>query len=187
MQHPALAHSQRKNEMSGTASQLGCAPAVYHSLVSPSGASTTINQQPLLLLAASSASWSPLSGNAHVGLGWFPSSCAPVCHRRSMERCLSQVPCATRLVPHAGQGCSNSRFKAAVWGGNTSAKQPRALARDGGKQEHPLQLVLHPSSLPQHSQTFPHPHGLLQEILLFSGMFLSKIALIGIRKKKEIG
>lgn len=104
-----------------------------------------------------------------------------------MRRCLSQVPCATRLVPHAGQGCSNSRFKAAVWGGNTSAKQPRALARDDGKQEHPLQLVLHPSSLPQHSQTFPHPHGLLQEILLFSGMFLSKIALIGIRKKKEIG
>lgn len=90
----------------------------------------------------------------------------------------SQVPHATKLVPHAGQTCSNSRFKAAVWGqvscsyfGDASAKQPRALTRDGGKQGHPLQLVLIPSSLPQHSQTLPHPYGLLQEILLFPGMF----------------
>lgn len=97
----------------------------------------------------------------------------------------AQVPHATKLVPHAGQGCSNSRFKAAVWGGDTSAKQPPALARDGGKQEHPLQLVLHPSSLSQHSQTLPHPNRLLQEILLFSGMFLSKIALIRIKEKKK--
>lgn len=101
----------------------------------------------------------------------------------------SQVPYATKLVLRAGQGCSNSRFKAAVWRqvscspfGDTSAKQPRAQARDGWKQGHPLQLVLHSSSLPQHSQTLPHPHGLLQEILLFPGMFLSKIALIGLRK-----
>lgn len=51
---------------------------------------------------------------------------------------------------------------------------------------HPLQLLLHPFSLPQHSQTLPHPHGLLQEILLFPGMFLSKIALIGLRKKNKL-
>lgn len=104
----------------------------------------------------------------------------------------SQVPHATKLLPHAGQGYSNSRFKAAVWRqvscshfGDISAKQPLALARDGGKQGHPLQLVLHPSSLPQHSQTFPHPHRLLQKILLFPGMFLSKLTLIGLRKKKK--
>lgn len=86
---PASAHSQRKNEMSGTGPQPGCAPAAHHSLVSPPGVSTAISQTSLLLLGVSPASWSPLSGNVHVGLGWFPSSCAPdVCRRRGMGRCL---------------------------------------------------------------------------------------------------
>lgn len=105
---------------------------------------------------------------------------------------LSQVPHATKLVLHAGQECSNSRPRAAAQGqvscspfGDTSAKQPCTLARGGGKQGHPLQLVLHPFSLLQHSQTLPYPHGLLPEILLFPGMFLSKIALVGLRKKKK--
>lgn len=86
VQHPASAHSQRKNEMDMTGPQPGCAAAVHHSLVSRSGASTDINWQPLLLLGASPASWSPLGGNVHVRLGWFPSSCVPVGHRRGMGR-----------------------------------------------------------------------------------------------------
>lgn len=88
VQHPASAHSQMKNEISGTGPQPGCAPAAHHSLVSPSGVSMAINQQPLLPLGVSPASWSPLSGNVHVGLRWFLSSCVPVCHRRDMGRCL---------------------------------------------------------------------------------------------------
>lgn len=112
--------------------------------------------------------------------------------RKGTGKCLSQVLHATKLVLHAGWGCSNSRPRAAAQGqvscshfGDTSTKQPRAPARGGGKRGHPLQLVLHPFSLPQHPQTLPHPHGVLQEILLFPGMFLSKIALIGLRKKKR--
>lgn len=50
---------------------------------------------------------------------------------------------------------------------------------------HPPQLILHPSGLPQHSQTRPPPHGLLQELLLFPGMFLSKIVLMELTKKRE--
>lgn len=88
VQHPASAHSQMKNEISGTGPQPGCAPAAHHSLVSPSGVSMAINQQPLLPLGVSPASWSPLSGNVRVGLRWFLSSCVPVCHRRDMGRCL---------------------------------------------------------------------------------------------------
>lgn len=85
---PASAHSQRKNEMSGTGPQPGCALAAHHSLVSPSGVSSAISQPPLLLLGVSPASWSPLSGNVHLRLGWFPSSVPDVCHRRGMGRCL---------------------------------------------------------------------------------------------------
>lgn len=54
----------------------------------------------------------------------------------------------------------------------------------GASRDIPPQLILHPSSLPQHSQTLPPPHGLLQEILLFPGMFLSKITLMGLRKRE---
>lgn len=52
---------------------------------------------------------------------------------------------------------------------------------------HPPQLILSHSSLPQHSQTRHPPHGLLQELLLFPGMFLSKIVLMGLTKKRETG
>lgn len=181
VQHPPLAHSQRKNEMSGTGPQPGCAsqPCVpvwnehSHQPATSSAAGSTTS----LLVPPK---WECPCGAQVVST--LLCSCLP---QEEHGEVPSQVPRATKLVPHAGQGCSNSRFKAAVWGGDTSAKQPHALARDGGKQGHPLQLVLHPSSLPQHSQTLPNPHRLLQEILLFSGMFLSKIALIGIRKKKK--
>lgn len=44
VQPPVSAQSQRINEMSGTGPQPGCAPAAHHSLVSPSGVSTAINQ-----------------------------------------------------------------------------------------------------------------------------------------------
>lgn len=44
VQSPVSAQSQRINEMSGTGPQPGCAPAAHHSLVSPSGVSTAINQ-----------------------------------------------------------------------------------------------------------------------------------------------
>lgn len=113
-----------------------------------------INQQPLLLLGVSP------SGNFHVGLGWFPSPCVPDVHNR--RACGGAFTGATKLVPHAGQGCSNRRFKAALWrqvscshSGDTCAKHPHVLARDGGKQGDLVQLVLHPSSLSHHSQTSP--------------------------------
>lgn len=64
------------------------------------------HQQPLLLLGVSP------SGNVHVGLGWFPSSCVPDVHQR--RACGGAFTGATKLVPHAGQGCSNRRFKAAL-------------------------------------------------------------------------
>lgn len=144
--------------------------------------SELINQQPLLLLGASP------SGNVHVGLGCFPSPCVPDVHHR--RACGGAFTGATKLVPH---GCSNRRFKAALWRqvscshfGDTCAKHPHVLARDGGKQGDLVQLVLHPSSLSHHTQTLSHPHRLLQKVLLFPGMFLSKLTLIGLRKKKEI-
>lgn len=193
VQHPASAHSQRENEMSETGPQPGCAPAAHHSFVSHSGASTAINQQPLLLLGVSPASWSPLSGNVRVGLGWLPSSCVPdVCHRRGMGRCLHRCLMPLGWLPMQDRDAATADSKLLCGDRSPAAplrtllqNSPRAQARDGGKQGHLLQLVLHPSSLPQHSQTLSHPHRLPQEILLFPGMFLSKIALIGLRKKKK--
>lgn len=129
VQHPASAHSQRKNEMNVSGPQPGCAPAAHHSLVSPLWSEH--GHQPATSSAAGNVTSLLVPSKWECPCGaWVVSilmcSCLP---QEGHGEVPSQVPCATRLVAHAGQGCSNSRFKAAVWGqvscshlGDTSAK-----------------------------------------------------------------
>lgn len=191
MQRPALSQSQWQNEMSGTCPRPCCAPAARHGCVSPwSERSWSGVWPPLLLLGEAPAAWSLVRGSVHWGVGCFQSCCAcDVCCRRDTRRCPHRCLVWPSWSHMQDRDAPKADPELPLEGhfGDTSAKQTCALARGGGgKQGHPLQLILHPSSLPQHSQTLPPPQGLLQEILLFTGMFVSKIPRMGLRKKIKI-